>query len=249
MNYTKMSLDERLKRAAAGYLTSPQFSRKIIDDFCNTPIIPILECLGAYKECKTLCEIMKNKRLNEIYESNCTDNPTFYDVAFIITRHYLKYGATPPDSLKSMTNKIQKLISIYFICFDAISQFHQKIVPFRRKAVPPLLLSVLDFLQVSFDDYYNYIEESVEDYSECDCSICVDKICDLREEMGLYPNISLLKIYDEFKDSIWGSDNYNFNIGQYTLPMLKDCENLCDFFAMPIAIIASINKMSTKGEN
>lgn len=239
MIYEKISLKERLKRAEKGFSTSPQFSRKIIDDFCNTPVIPALEYIGAFKERQLLCELMNNKQLNEAY--TCADNPTFYDVASVITRHYLKYGAKPPKELQPLTDIIRQLICIYFGIFDAVADAIH-----RRISVNEALKSLFDFLRLPFGDYYSYIELSLDNRYICKSTKYTDKINAYKKRMGMSANMYPLMIYSELKENVWGNETGHFEI--YDLPSMTECEHFIDFFILPITLITSVNKIKDKGD-
>ena len=52
MTYQKLSSEKRIKCAEAGFDTTPQFLRKTIDDFDNSPCIPSLESIKEFIACE-----------------------------------------------------------------------------------------------------------------------------------------------------------------------------------------------------
>lgn len=246
MSFQKISLNTRLKRIEAGYSASPQFSRRIIDNFCNTPIIPALESISAFAARQTLCDLMRDVELNEAYK--CSDNPTFYDIAAIISKHYLRYGSTPPDTVRSLTDKVQLLIAVYFFCIDVFSVNNNTNHRVVRSSISPFRLNIYDFLQLSFMDYLEYIEQSVDNCNTYNCAKYADKIIDYRTELGFSENMLTIMVYDELKEEFSNLGNFCFEITEDELPRIVHCEHLIEFFVLPIALITSLNKINSQGD-
>lgn len=190
---------------------------------------------------------MENKYLNEAYK--CNDNPTFYDIAAIITRHYLRYGITPPDTVGSLTHKIEELIVIYFNCIDTIAvEINNRHSSLIRSSANPFILSIYDFLHISFADYLDYLEEAVDNCDTCNCAKHVDRLICQRKEIGFSDSMLSYMLYDELKEPFCDRLHYCFEFSEDGFPSFNDCEYLIDFFVLPIALIASINKINFKGD-
>ena len=247
MNYEKISLDERLKRIEAGFASSPQFSFKIVDDFSATPIIPALESIGAFAERQMLSALMADKELDNAY--TCSENPTFGDIASIITVHYLRYGVKPPDRVGSLTNSVGRLISIYFKCFNRIINFLHRRGTISSNDINSYMKSLYNFLNIPFEDYYSYMKKTCTNFKQCDCKKVIDKIDIYSRNNGFSSNMSPLMIYDELIEYADDCEDFIFGIYGDEIPKIKECESLIEFFILPISLIATIKKINQKGAN
>lgn len=228
--FVKIPLEERLNRIAAGHASSPQYSRKIVDAFCEAPVIPALECIGAYGAREELCRLLKSDHIKLYFGPKDVENVTFGDIAGIIAEHYMKYGAAPAEEVRPLTDAILQIIGIYFMSFELIRQQEAEYRHFTRSDVDPFLLSVYDFLHSSFADYYNYIAMRGS-------SKYTDKIDACCTEKGMSQNMNPMMIYEELQPDAKYADDY-------TMSSFEKCEHLIDFFVCPVALITQRENLS-----
>ena len=245
-NYVRVSLEKRLERLAAGNASTPQFSRKLIDAFCRTPIVPVLERCASSEHRKELCELLKK---HYGWEHTGSISTTFGDLAVMIADRYLSCR---------WEEKTLKLAAIYFSCFDEIWNWQTRDEKFTRNSMHPVLHSVYDFANVSLDDYNDYL-------LKCGIpAIVKEKQDEYFSQKCLSANMSPVRIYFEMKnDALLGEfcfseydftkceDDDDYDDTAYMRFDLKQISHLIDFFVCPIASITKelYRQTSTEAKN
>ena len=231
---TRIPLEERMKRLEAGNASSPRFSREIINRFCDTPIFPALESMGAFDIRERLCRLLKEhygwKRAGNV-------TTTYGDIAALIADRYIEYNGTVSKEWKEKT---LMLISTYFTAFDSLVDAKENAVKnnrcLTRDNIVPMMKNIYDFIHVSLDDYNDYALSSGLP------NLIRDKRNEFRNEKGFSSHMSPLMLYNELK---YDAGLYGFHFGMYANGScnksdlsLEQCFNLINYFICPIAAIA-----------
>lgn len=107
---------------------------KTVDTFINTPVAPVLQKIGAFRELNRLKNLLNDNQVKiRIYRQSLED-VTFGDLAVLVSEI---------DSTKS--DAVWPALDVYFACFEA-----------ENAVVRNNVKSVADFLHTSFDDYFFY---------------------------------------------------------------------------------------------
>lgn len=229
----KISLAERLHRLEAGYASSPQVTRILVDTFCKTPVAPLLEEYGAYYERERLCKVLKNNEIKQYFSTfdfgssqrKHLEDVTYGDLAALIAAHYMRYGCTPSSFA------VEELICIYFCCIEALTMRPDTTRPkVQREDLKPGLRPIYDFLHMSFVEYYEYAKQ-------CGLGQYAEKIDRYREHMGFSSSMTPLMIFDEMKLEHWDYSEPCFVYSKGGLPSISQCEHLLDFFVSPVSAI------------
>lgn len=234
----KVSLQERLRRLEIGNSSSPQFSRKLIDTFCQLPVFPTFKELEEERLSRVLHSLLKMPIVQRYYRvfKNPKDPVTFGDLA-VLTAVLEKYDRTPMDE-KKRTDIILVLTCVFFSYFDLLKYNAEQKRDFRRGDVFPGALPLYDFLNIPFNDYYEYTAQcGPSKYAEKMKKHLTEKeLSTGRNPFNIYLKlraaIAMLDI-DWFWDMIRPADEARITIA--------DCEPLLDFFICPLAIIALAN--------
>ena len=241
--YLRVPLEKRLERLAAGNASTPQFSRRLIDDFCRTPIVPVLEKCASFRHRKELLNLLKKQ-----YGWEHTDNVSvsFGDIAVMIADLYLSVSARREE-------KTLKLAAVYFSCFDEIWEAQHRDRDLTRDSIYSILQSVYDFSHVSLRDY--------NDYSyECGISAVIKERRDeYIMQKGFSTGMSPLQLYTEMKrdallgvccfseHDFLGCDDYDTDCSNFDLAQIS---HLIDFFVCPIASITNeLYRTASETEN
>ena len=244
--FDRIPLEERLRRLEAGNASSPQCSRRIIDRFCETPVFPALESMGAFDIRETFCELLK-EHYGWKHASNVTI--TFGELAALITDRYITYNSTVSKKWKAKT---LTLISIYFTCIDTVKNVVDKLIKngrgTSRNDVVPMMRSVYDFMYVSLEDFNDYALSSGLP------ALIRDKRNEFRNRMGFTSRMSPIMLYRELK---YDAGLYDYHFAEYVNDFftsepddffkidsdekveltLEKCSNLINYFICPIAAI------------
>ena len=227
--YERTSLEERLQRIRAGNSSSPQYTRKIVDTFCSTPITPLLEIHGSYSERQKLAELLRGETVKmQLIAFEYSDMPrksaetiTFGDIALLITAHYLRYGTDSSEI-------VNQLLCIYFNALESMIARINKLPP--REGLNSFLHPVYDFINMSFVEYYEYA-------MECGLDKYEDKIAMYREKTGQSSSMKPWMIFNEIKSENWGYDELCFDMDMGASISVEKCEQLIDFFVCPVAMV------------
>ena len=232
--YVRIPLEERLARLQAGLTSSAQFSRKIVDEFCQTSVIRALESIRAFAERETLCNILRSEPMMKYFGEQPFDSVTLGDLAVIITEFYIRYRDGRTEEGRQMIYDGQQLMSIYFICFDGIIGLKRQLAeegkPLLRRLVNVQFQTVYDFLNIAFSDYYEYA-------ALCCPSTHMHKIDVFREKRGMSAEMTPLAMYEEMKRNIDSDGDFWFGIQEDDMLSFDEAANLIDFFLYPIALI------------
>ena len=268
--YARIPLEERLKRLEAGNASSPQFSRRIVDAFCDTPVVPALESAGAFTQRAVLCDLL---RAHYGWQHAFNVDTTLGDIAVLIAELYLPNGGLMSAE---RNKKLLTLTAVFFTFFDLVVDCSKNALRHNRLLlrddINPHLRSVFDFLKMSLDDFGRYARS-------CGLSHPIRKKCEeFRGKKGYSSAMLPMMLYGELKndaglieyrfiDFISGTcdcggeqffdleDNDPPDIAEFSLGQLFD---LINFFICPIAAIhkhrhsgqasAACSKNNTKGE-
>ena len=223
----KIPFEERLNRLAAGFDASPQYTRKVVDLFCETPVVPALESIEAFSERDALASLLNDGRFLLRAVPVVANDLTFGDLALLITSQSMKGDAD--------RNVIHQLANIYFVCFDYIAICQYRAIKrerqFRREHVDPAVRSVCDLLFASFRDFYDYAKQ---------CSLgeaYAERIEDIRTETGMSVNRAMIKIFSELKEGDQRPDDYCFGIMGPEEPVYVPCGAFFSLFVYPAGFI------------
>lgn len=231
----RVPLEERLKRLEAGFASSVQASQAIVDQFCQTPVVPVLKAINEVATCRVL---QKHKRLLMTYRVT-PENVTFGDLSRAIANCDRQLHSSPTASSPAMYDDTQQLLAVYFLPLEHIrlkscyAAERQK--PFLRDSLPPELGPVYDFFYVCFKDYLSYGRKAGLDYPTHQRILRYLKELNDVGADDKYP----LWLYDGIKAAYPNLEESFSSMEQDKLPPLAQCKYFLAMFVYPVSSIAA----------
>ena len=146
----RVSLDERLRRMRTGGACSAQFADRIAQDFCATPVIPLLDFFNCYPERTLLHSLLLSRR-----EPMDPQQVTFGDLARMIAGDYRR----KPGGKRE--NELLSLLSCFVLSFDMLELYRDDLRKsgraFTRDALSERLHTLFDFENLCVQDYSGII--------------------------------------------------------------------------------------------